>query len=149
MRYLTFILLTLIQVRHTEPEWRELLGKERYEVMRKKGTERSFSGSYLSEKRKGTYRCAGCKESLFRSEDKYIEPNSGWPAFTKAIDSKKVYYLEDRSLVFKRYEVLCRSCDSHLGHIFKDGPPPKYFRYTINSIALTFEWDTAAPAEKF
>lgn len=138
MRFLTFILLSLI---YTEPQWRELLGKERYEVMRKKKTERSFSGSYLFENRKGIYHCAACKECLFRSEDKYLEPHSGWPAFTKPIESKKIYYLEDRTFSFKRYEVLCRSCDSHLGHIFKDGPPPKYFRYTINSIALIFERD--------
>jgi len=136
MRYLLLGLLALV---HTDSEWLDLLGQERYNVMRKKGTERPYSGAYLSEERKGIYCCAACKEPLFKSEDKYRERNSGWPSFTQPLESKKVYYLEDRRLSFKRYEVLCRQCDSHLGHIFKDGPPPKYFRYTINSIALIFE----------
>jgi len=140
MRY---ILLLLLAVVHTESEWREILGQERYNVMRKKGTERAYSGKYLNEERKGIYCCAACEKPLFRSEDKYKEPYSGWPSFTQPFESKNVYYLEDRRLTFKRYEVLCRQCGSHLGHIFKDGPPPKYFRYTINSIALIFKHENA------
>ena len=134
--YLFFILLTIV---HSEKEWRDLLGEERYRVMREKGTERAFSGRYLFEEKKGIYCCAGCKAPLFRSEDKYQEANSGWPSFKQPFESKKVYYLEDKILFFKRYEVLCRGCDSHLGHVFKGGPPPKHLRYTINSVALTFE----------
>jgi peptide-methionine (R)-S-oxide reductase len=136
MRYHLFFLLMLS---YTPSEWLELLGKDRYRVMRQKGTERSFSGAYLREERKGIYSCAACKEPLFLSKNKYYEPNSGWPAFTQPIEPKKVYYMEDRTLGFKRYEVLCRGCNSHLGHLFKDGPPLKYLRYTINSIALIFE----------
>jgi peptide-methionine (R)-S-oxide reductase len=137
MKYILFSLLALVI--HSDTEWQKLLGKERYAVMRQKGTERAFSGGYIWEERLGTYHCAGCQEPLFESVDKYIEKNSGWPAFKKPIESKKVYYLEDRTLIFKRYEVLCRGCESHLGHVFNDGPPPKHFRYTINSIALSFQ----------
>lgn len=144
MRFLFFLILTVNigAIERTESEWRQLLGQERYNVMRKKETERPYRSSLLSEIRKGIYSCAACKESLFKSEDKYREPNSGWPAFTQPINAKKVYYLEDRMLSFKRYEVLCRECNSHLGHIFNDGPPPKNFRYTINSIALIFQEQT-------
>jgi peptide-methionine (R)-S-oxide reductase len=120
----------------TDGEWREKLGRERYNVMRRKGTEPAFSGLYLDEERPGTYVCAGCAQPLFSSEDKYSEPGCGWPLFKTAIVSKNVYYEEDRSMGFKRYEVLCSGCDGHLGHVFHDGPPPKNFRYTINSLSL-------------
>lgn len=113
----------------------EILGPERYKVMREKGTERAFSGRYLYETAVGTYVCAACENPLFRSEDKY-DSGAGWPSFKKPIDKESIYYLEDRSLPFKRYEVLCRKCQSHLGHVFKDGPPPKGLRYCINSITL-------------
>ncbi len=111
------------------------LGPERYRVMRQKGTERAFSGKYLYELSAGLYLCAGCKNPLFSSEDKY-DSGAGWPSFLKPIEEKSVYYLEDFNLSFKRYEVLCRGCHSHLGHVFHDGPPPKNLRYCINSIAL-------------
>ena len=100
--------------------------------------ERPFSGKYLYETKPGTYLCANCKNPLFHSEDKY-DAGSGWPSFRKTIDPKSVYYLEDRNLPFKRYAVHCRGCDAHLGHLFNDGPPPKGFRYCINSITLFLE----------
>ncbi len=112
--------------------------QERHRVMREKGTERAFSGKYLYETAVGVYVCAACKNPLFASEDKY-DSGAAWPSFCKPITPKSVYYLEDWTLPFKRYEVLCRGCDSHLGHVFKDGPPPKGLRYCINSITLILE----------
>jgi peptide-methionine (R)-S-oxide reductase len=128
------LLLWIFLLSFTEQD----LGAERFAVMRKKGTERAFSGQYLYETATGTYACAACKQPLFRSEDKY-DSGAGWPSFTKPAKKESVYYLEDRDLPFKRYEVLCRGCDSHLGHVFNDGPPPKKLRYCINSITLIFE----------
>jgi peptide-methionine (R)-S-oxide reductase len=109
--------------------------QERNRVMKEKGTERAFSGRYLYETGAGTYQCAGCKNPLFASDDKY-DSGAGWPSFKKTISIESVYYLEDTNLSFKRYEVLCRGCHSHLGHVFNDGPPPKGLRHCINSITL-------------
>ena len=102
------------------------------------GPERAFSGKYLYESESGVYRCAVCQNPLFDSQDKY-DSGAGWPSFTKPIDSKSVYYLEDHTLPIKRYEVLCRKCDARLGHVFHDGPPPKGLRYCIYSITLMLD----------
>lgn len=114
------------------------LEQERHQVMREKGTERAFSGQYLYESGPGIYICADCKHPLFDSKDKY-DSGAGWPSFLKPIHSESIYYLEDWTLPFKRYEVLCRGCNAHLGHVFNDGPPPKGLRYCINSITLILE----------
>ncbi len=98
-------------------------------------TERAFSGKYLYETASGTYHCIACNHPLFSSKDKY-DSGSGWPSFLRPIEPKAVYYLEDLTLSFKRYEVLCRGCNAPLGHVFNDGPPPKNLRYCINSITL-------------
>lgn len=99
--------------------------------------ERAFSGKYLYETASGTYTCVGCESPLFRSEDKY-ESGAGWPSFSANIE-KNIYYLEDPCLIVKRYEVVCRSCDRKLGHVFNDGPPPKNLRYCIPSMNLLFK----------
>lgn len=125
-------------VQYSEAQWMARLGSERYKVMRQKGTEKAFSGAYLHEWRNGSYLCAACECPLFDSKDKYEELGSGWVSFCQPINAKSVFYEEDWRLPFKRYEVLCRSCRSHLGHVFHDGPPPKQLRFTINSIALLF-----------
>lgn len=127
-------LLTLVSAK-TEEEWLSELGPDRYAVMREKGTERGFLGKYVRTTTAGTYHCAACHTPLFSSQDKY-QIGCGWPTFIQPMTPKSVYYLEDWHMGFKRYEVLCRGCDSHLGHVFNDGPPPKGLRYTINSVAL-------------
>ncbi|MBS0626276.1 MAG: peptide-methionine (R)-S-oxide reductase MsrB [Verrucomicrobia bacterium] len=126
------------RVERSDSEWREQLGRERYNVMRRKATEGAFLGLYVLTQREGIYHCAGCSLALFSSKDKY-QAGVGWPTFTQPVGPKNVYYLEDWSLGFKRYEVLCRCCDAHLGHVFNDGPPPKNLRYCINSISLTLK----------
>ena len=133
---LAFFLVFAAEIEKTDAEWRSLLGRERYNVMRRKATERAYSGAYLDEARAGIYSCAACDFPLFEAKDKYTLAGCGWALFTKPIASKSVVYQEDLSFAFKRYEVLCRKCESHLGHVFHDGPPPKHLRYTINSIAL-------------
>lgn len=122
----------------SEKEWRQSLGPERYRVMREGGTEKAFSGEHLRQTANGIYLCAACNFPLFRSEDKYEEPYCGWPTFSQPANKESVVYQEDWKLPFKRYEVLCRNCGSHLGHVFPDGPPPKNLRFTINSITLIF-----------
>lgn len=141
--FLPLILSSLIiswngeKIHRSDSEWKDRLGEERFQVMRQKKTERGFIGKYVYHEEKGTYSCAACELPLFNSTSK-LQISCGWPSFKEPACSNHVYYLLDPLFPKKRYEVLCSRCDSHLGHIFKDGPPPKHYRYTINSISLIF-----------
>ena len=124
------------EVTHTEAEWRKRLTPAQYKVLREHGTERAGSSPLNHEKRAGTYHCAGCDLSLYRSEDKF-ESGTGWPSFTRPIEGA-VGTSEDRSWFMTRTEVHCRRCGGHLGHVFDDGPPPTGLRYCMNGVALNF-----------
>jgi peptide-methionine (R)-S-oxide reductase len=129
-----------MKMEKTETEWRQLLSPEQYRVMREHGTERPWSGEYNSTKQPGVYRCAGCGAELFRSDAKF-ESGTGWPSFFEPASAESVETEEDRSLFMRRTEVHCAACESHLGHVFEDGPHPTGLRYCINSVCLTLDPD--------
>lgn len=122
----------------SEAEWKKRLPEDRYKILRKKGTERAFSGALYRNKESGTYLCAGCGQELFSSDTKY-ESGSGWPSFWTPIEPEAVEEHDDRSFFMRRTEVVCSRCGGHLGHVFPDGPDPTGMRYCINSLSLEFK----------
>jgi peptide-methionine (R)-S-oxide reductase len=124
--------------KRNDAEWKKTLSPEQYEVLRRKGTERPFTGIYYNNKRRGTYLCAGCGSPLFDSKTKF-DSGTGWPSYYQPISEQAVDTEEDKSYGMNRNEVLCARCGGHLGHVFPDGPEPTGLRYCINSVSLDFK----------
>jgi peptide-methionine (R)-S-oxide reductase len=126
-----------VSVERSDEAWRAKLTPEQYAVCRCSATERAFTGRFWDHKAAGTYTCVAGGEALFLSVDKY-DSGSGWPSFTRPAKPEAVAEREDTAHGMRRVEVRCARCDSHLGHVFPDGPPPTHLRYCINSAAMDF-----------
>lgn len=130
----------MTKIRKTDEEWRSQLTPEQYNITRKHGTERAFSGPHQNEKRDGTFTCICCGKDLFRTAAKF-ESGTGWPSFYEPMSDTSVSEHKDRSFFMVRTEVRCADCEAHLGHVFPDGPNPTGLRYCMNGHALEFDPD--------
>ena len=126
------------KIKKSDTEWQDSLDAEAYRILRKKGTEKAFSGEYNHHDKQGTYHCAGCDFPLFESTHKFSS-GCGWPSFWGELESASIEQKIDDTLGMRRIELLCSNCGGHLGHIFNDGPRPSGKRYCINSKSLNFK----------